>query len=551
MNLSKLRIVLEAVTAPFNRAMRAARGVVGRMTDSVKRLTSGMNLLKVAAAAAFLFFTGAQIARAAKGIFDIAAAVEETQSKFSTVFGQSTAAVQEFLDEYANVAGLANQVAQDMTASTGALLQGLNFTQEASAELSEQVLRMAGDFASFNNLRTEDTLAAITSALVGEREQMKRLSVVLNEKMVGERAAKIASEALTTQTLLESKALATLELVAEKAAVQMGDLERTQESAQNRAKNLGAQWADLRDTAATLLLPMFNSILEAVSNNRLAFEQWEDELKENAATIIAWTAVVAKGFEIVVRAIALPIKAAFNLGQTITELGNLIVSKLAGDIQGANTALENMARNWSQVEKGLGGVSLGMVDFMKLWNEAMTTFLTGGEAAVAATRTMTFGMTTLIEEVDRTDAALVNFTSDFATRVGRATTEGAKAFDGFFTSVLQGLARLAAEMAIFDILSNVFKDSSFVGALGSRLGIPAGGGGSAGGGDLSGFGGFVPGFVPAGATSNFRQEINFNIAALDAPGVAKLLQQNGGTIQQIIADGARQSSGFRSQLRGR
>lgn len=88
------------------------------------------------------------------------------------------------------------------------------------------------------------------------------------------------------------------------------------------------------------------------------------------------------------------------------------------------------------------------------------------------------------------------------------------------TSILRDLLRLVAQRAIVEPLANVF--------------LSAIGGSSAA--------------VGGSRAVVVNQSVNFAISAIDAPGVASLLQQQSGTIAQIVGDAARRSTGFRAQL---
>jgi len=184
-----------------------------------------------------------------------AAEINETQSKFNTVFGESSRQVQEFVESQAQLMGLTQQRAQELLATAGSVAQGAGLAKKQSADMSVEIAQLAGDLASFNNAKPQRTFEAITSALTGEREQLKQFGIVIQENMVQQRAlantSKESAEALTQQ----EKAVATLELAYDKAGEAVGDLERTSESAANTGRQAGAAWREVRDTFAEQLLP--------------------------------------------------------------------------------------------------------------------------------------------------------------------------------------------------------------------------------------------------------------------------------------------------------
>ena len=159
--IAAVNVVLDAKTGAFSRKMAKAQKTVKRMEGSIKSLKG--------------LYTGVLVAgavMATRATFQLASAVEETGSKFKTVFGESAEAVDEFIDSFGVLAGLSDTQARGIISTTGAIAQGMGFAQDASAKFSAEIVTLAGDLASFNNVPIEQTARAITSALTGEKEAL-------------------------------------------------------------------------------------------------------------------------------------------------------------------------------------------------------------------------------------------------------------------------------------------------------------------------------------------------------------------------------------------
>ena len=223
--------------------------------------------LKVAAAAAVAALGAAIVRMAASGIrraFELGTAVEETASKFKTVFGEASADVDRFLDEFANMAGLTKTEGREIVATLGAMSQGFGMSSKESGDFSESVVRLAGDMASFNNASIEDTLAAIRSGLVGEQEPLRRYGILLTAAKVEQRALEMSIGKTKEELTEQEKVLARLSLTYEEAGVQVGDLERTQDSTANSARNLSSIWREQQEQLSEALLPTFGLVLAAL-----------------------------------------------------------------------------------------------------------------------------------------------------------------------------------------------------------------------------------------------------------------------------------------------
>lgn len=252
--IGTLVVKLVATSDRFDKRMKAAEGALKKAGISARGLKTA--LLSVGAA-------GAGIAFVAKKVFDLGSTVAETQSKFETVFGEATKSVQAFVDDFGVLAGLSQSQAKDLIATTGAIAQGMGFAQAASAQFAEEIIRVSGDLASFNNLPTADVAFRIQAALTGERESMKRLGIVITEADVQATAFAQTGKTVASSLTQQEKAAATLTLITSKAGVAMGDLARTQDSAANQARQIRAVFVNIAEDFATKLLPSIAALLPA------------------------------------------------------------------------------------------------------------------------------------------------------------------------------------------------------------------------------------------------------------------------------------------------
>lgn len=217
--------------------------------------------------------------------------LNETQSKFNTVFGESTERMTAFVEEFATLAGASKAEAKDFLSSTAALLQGAGFLEKASADAAEQVFRLGADLQSFNNIPIEQTIGAINAALTGERERLKALNITLLETDVQQRAL-LRSKKETVEALTqEEKAYATLELIQERAGRAVGDVARTSSDAANQFRQFAAEVRNLRDDLSRELQPAAArtaSVLNEQINN--------PAIKQGLITLAKFVGLVTIGF---------------------------------------------------------------------------------------------------------------------------------------------------------------------------------------------------------------------------------------------------------------
>ena len=295
---------------------------VTKGTKQNAQFASGMSGLTKGAIVGASVLAGKALLGFSKSALDAAVSAEEARAAFDTTFGTAAARATLFLEDFANKAGLTVGEAQQLQATLGAVAQGIGFTQEASADLSIELTKIAADVASFSNISAgaEPVLQAFRSALVGEREALKTYGIAITEADVQTKAFEQTGKDSADSLNRQEKALATLALIQEKAAVQIGDLERTTASFANQSRALNAELRQLNEEIgqelipiATELLPIFREFafeiapsliqgfggfFKQVSDITLGFKQFKEEtsllsflLVGNRKTLEEWADV--------------------------------------------------------------------------------------------------------------------------------------------------------------------------------------------------------------------------------------------------------------------
>lgn len=420
----------------------------------------------------------------AKKTFELGSTVEETGSKFATVFGQSTNEVQGFIDKFGTLAGLSKEQAQAIAATTGSIVQGMGFAQEASAQFSTQVVELAGDLSSFNNIPIQETSLAIQAALTGEREQLKRLGIVLRESDVQTRAlantGKTAAKSLTDQ----EKATASLQLITERAGFAIGDLARTQDSAANQARQLGAEIQNIKEDISAALLPVMSVGIEKFG----AFIKGLQIMGAESAVFAAQVRVLAAAIKFWDKDAQFAAMRNLRLMRTAAEETKLAIVGLAGATSDVTSDVTVMA----EVIAGSGGASL--TDALDEASAATLGFQQGNQTFTQLGLLLD-GVGQSLRDMPIHVFNDLKHSAEMGAEATKGFTEDLRQFgaamansfvDAAFTSKLairdmvkdmsKQLAKLAVKFAIFKGLQAMFPGSSFVGGIGKSFGFFDGGG---------------------------------------------------------------------------
>ena len=204
------------------------------------------------------------------GYFAIKAAsdLEETASKFDVVYSgikdQSNKTFALLRKDY----DLSTLSAKKFLSGTGDLLTGLGFTQEEALELSDSVVRLGIDLTSFQNYAggTKGAIEALTKGLLGEREMLKGLGIVISEDALKRRAQEEGIKLVNGQMSLQEKAMLTLAIATEQSKNAVGDYTRTKESFTNQVRKAKEMMTEFSTELGTILLPYATEAIKIFTN---------------------------------------------------------------------------------------------------------------------------------------------------------------------------------------------------------------------------------------------------------------------------------------------
>jgi hypothetical protein len=214
------------------------------------------NLMKVAATAAAGIATG-QIASFFKSTITAASDVSESTNKIKVVFGQSTKAVLDFGKQSSTSMGISKRSYLEAVGTLGNLFVALKLPGPQAAKMSTDMVKLAGDLASFNNVKPEQALEALRSGLIGETEPLRAFGVNLNDATVKAQAVKMGLIDTVKDGLTPAqKATATYALILDQTKTAQGDFARTSDGLANSTRIAAAQWDDLKAKIGEQFLPI-------------------------------------------------------------------------------------------------------------------------------------------------------------------------------------------------------------------------------------------------------------------------------------------------------
>jgi len=246
---------------------------------------------------------------------------EEAFSKFGTVFKEVGDESEKVANNLAQNFGLSSTKARELLGDTGDLLSGFGFTGESALDLSKQVNELAVDLASFTNFSggAEGASAALTKALLGEREGVKSLGISILDADVKAKVLENTQKGLTFETERQAKAYATLQLAQAQSKNAIGDYARTSDGFANQMRLLGSRLNDLAVSFGKILIPPAQKALKVI----MRMVNFFTNLNQRAKTVI----VVLLGIAAVLGPLILIISTVvIGIGTLVTGFGALAAS---------------------------------------------------------------------------------------------------------------------------------------------------------------------------------------------------------------------------------
>lgn len=192
--------------------------------------------------------------------------LNESLSKVQVVFGDLSDEVINWSKNSAQAMGLSQQAALETASSFGNLFTAMHIAQPESAKMSEKLVELAGDLASFNNLDPEEVLVKLRSGIVGEAEPLRTLGIQISAARTEAEAAELGFKKVNGQFTAGQKAIANYNIILKDSTKAQGDFGRTSSGLANQQRILKA---NLDNTAAILgnnLTPVVAKLAQKVND---------------------------------------------------------------------------------------------------------------------------------------------------------------------------------------------------------------------------------------------------------------------------------------------
>lgn len=223
-----------------------------------------------------------------RAAFNAASDMNESLSKVNVVFAENAGVIKQWSKSSAESMGIARQEALEAAGTFGNLFRALGVDLDPATEMSQKLVELASDLASFNNADPTEVLLALRSGLVGEIEPLRKFGVSLSAARVEAKAMEMGLVDANGELSASAKAQAAYAIILEDTALAQGDFARTAEGAANQQRILKAELTDAAAKIGQALLPIFVKIADVVAK----VADWFSNLNPKVQNLIVYAGLL-------------------------------------------------------------------------------------------------------------------------------------------------------------------------------------------------------------------------------------------------------------------
>ena len=195
------------------------------------------------------------------------------ENKFNTVFDNISGEVDKWAGDFAESVGRNKNTIKTYLADNQNLLVGFGMSREEGAKLSEQMVSLALDIASFSNIDETRAVENMSKAIMGESECAKILGAVLNDTTRAETMRAMGLKGSYNKLSQLEKMQVNYNTILRQSPDAIGDCVRSMDSYESKQRQLKATIQGFKEYIGGKLIPVFailtgwfNTLMKGIMN---------------------------------------------------------------------------------------------------------------------------------------------------------------------------------------------------------------------------------------------------------------------------------------------
>lgn len=193
----------------------------------------------------------------------LASDLEEVQNVVDVAFGEGAERINDWAEAAGTAFGLSELAAKRYVGTMGAMLKSMGLAEAEVAQMSTSLVGLAGDFASFYNLASDEAFAKIRAGLSGETEPLKQLGINMSVANLEAYALSQGLEKVYSEMTQAEQVALRYEYLMSVTADAQGDFARTSDSLANQQRITKLALENVSAAIGRELLPLATSATKA------------------------------------------------------------------------------------------------------------------------------------------------------------------------------------------------------------------------------------------------------------------------------------------------
>jgi len=248
---SIINVVVTGDTKNFKKALGRASASIGNFSKKVGQvgLATGVALAGIGAKAVGL-----------------AVDFEESLSKSQAIFEGAAKGIEDSAKGAATALGLSQSEFLEAAANMGVFGKAAGLSGSDLSGFATEMVTVAADVASFNNLRPEEALEKLQAGLRGSNEPLQSIGILINAAAVNAKALEMGLGDANGEISEGNKIMARQALIMEKLGEQgaLGDFAKTSGGLANQMRILKARFKNLGIELGKKLIPIATKISKII-----------------------------------------------------------------------------------------------------------------------------------------------------------------------------------------------------------------------------------------------------------------------------------------------
>lgn len=347
---------------------------------------------KIAAVSGVL--TGGAVIGFFRPVLSEAARAQQVLTKFRSVFGESSQPMQAWSDRLADALNRSRTDVRKFTAETQQALEALSLDPGKSQVLTKALTKLGVDLASSFGAPDEEAFTAITSAINGENEALKKFKIVATEASVKQVLMAKGMKNVQSNATEQEKALARVIFILSQSGRFQGYAATTSDLLANAWKGLRKSLLDLQGSLGARAADLFGPFVKKVADVVRGTSAWVRN-NDKALTTLTKIAAATLAFGVGLTVIG---TTAFVMAQAFSALGAAL-SVIATTGKVAALVLTALTSPWLLIAAGVGAVVFVMLSLMRVTEGAKGSLVSLLNAVGATIGPIVSNITQALEEL--------------------------------------------------------------------------------------------------------------------------------------------------------